>query len=70
MICKESWVYGIKTDDIQTPFLLVQGEILYVVSTIAIIYNPCLNSQKLYTQHESEIIALCYSPIKDLVITS
>jgi hypothetical protein len=47
--CKESWVYGIRTDNIQRPFVLLEDWLLYVVSSVAILYSPSLNQQKIYT---------------------
>ncbi|XP_072174360.1 uncharacterized protein [Diadema setosum] len=51
------WVYGYRGNDCRGNLFEVSGgeEILYFMSSIAIMYNPTLNLQRHYTKHTAEI---------------
>ena len=67
--CEERWIYGIKTDDTQRPFISVGDDLLYLVSSRTVVYSPMLNRQKIYAEHSKEILSMVYSPQKNIVIT-
>lgn len=65
-----SWVYGYYgRNNSNNLHILPSGEILYFVSTMAVIYNKTANSQRHYTGHADEIKCMAVHPNQWYVAT-
>ena len=48
-------------------FYLQNGEIVYHVAGVGIVYNKEKHTQRFYTQHTDDILCICIHPVKDLI---
>ncbi|XP_046338524.1 echinoderm microtubule-associated protein-like 6 isoform X1 [Haliotis rufescens] len=64
------FVHGYRGYDCRNNLFYTQnGEIVYHVASVGIVYNKEKHTQRFYTQHTDDILCLCIHPIKDLVAT-
>ena len=50
-------------------FYLQNGEIVYHVAGVGVLYNREKHSQRFYVGHTDDILCLCIHPIKDIIAT-
>lgn len=68
--CNVSWVYGINTSGRSKPFMaLPNNQILYRVSSFAVLYNLETSSQRLIEGHRAEVDCIAYNYSQDILAT-
>jgi hypothetical protein len=64
------FVHGYRGFDCRNNLFYTQnGEIVYHVAAVGIVYNREKNTQRFYTEHTDDILALAIHPIKDYIAT-
>ncbi|XP_041352370.1 echinoderm microtubule-associated protein-like 6 isoform X2 [Gigantopelta aegis] len=67
---KLEYVHGYRGYDCRNNLFYTQnGEIVYHVAAVGIVYNKEKNQQRFYLEHTDDILCLCIHPIKDLIAT-
>ncbi|XP_077993248.1 echinoderm microtubule-associated protein-like 6 [Glandiceps talaboti] len=67
---KLEFVHGYRGYDCRNNLFYTQnGEVVYHVAAVGIVYNKESHSQRFYLEHTDDILCLCIHPLKDIVAT-